>query len=173
MLDAPALCRAATGGDREALGRLLATYQAALWPLCWRGTGGVTADAEDVLQETFFRAIRGIAGYDPARPIEAWLRGIARHVIADHHRSRGPTPVGDALDVPDTSPLPPADDPGERLATLLARVDPTTRATLLLRYGEGCSWDEIARLLGTSRDAIKKRLHRGKAALRATHGDDR
>ena len=45
-----------------------------------------------------------------------------------------------------------------------------TRSALLLRYVEDLPWDEIGRLVGLSREAVKKRLLRGRAELRARLG---
>jgi RNA polymerase sigma-70 factor, ECF subfamily len=48
-----------------------------------------TADAEDIAQETFIAAFRGLAKFDTAQSFEAWLIGIARHRVLGHFRSDG------------------------------------------------------------------------------------
>lgn len=48
-----------------------------------------TADAEDIAQETFIAAYRGLAKFDTAQSFEAWLIGIARHRVLGHFRSDG------------------------------------------------------------------------------------
>lgn len=48
-----------------------------------------TADAEDLAQETFIAAFRGLAKFDTAQSFEAWLIGIARHRVLGHFRSIG------------------------------------------------------------------------------------
>jgi RNA polymerase sigma-70 factor (ECF subfamily) len=47
------------------------------------------ADAEDIAQETFIAAFRGLAKFDTAQSFEAWLIGIARHRVLGHYRSTG------------------------------------------------------------------------------------
>lgn len=47
------------------------------------------ADAEDLAQETFIAAFRGLAKFDTGQPFEAWLIGIARHRVLGHFRSTG------------------------------------------------------------------------------------
>jgi RNA polymerase sigma-70 factor (ECF subfamily) len=45
------------------------------------------ADAEDVAQETFIAAFRGLAKFDTSQSFEAWIIGIARHRVLGHFRS--------------------------------------------------------------------------------------
>ncbi|MEY3898345.1 MAG: polymerase sigma-E factor [Verrucomicrobiota bacterium] len=45
------------------------------------------ADAEDLAQESFIAAFRGLAKFDTAQSFEAWLIGIARHRVLGHFRS--------------------------------------------------------------------------------------
>jgi RNA polymerase sigma-70 factor (ECF subfamily) len=45
------------------------------------------ADAEDLAQETFIAAFRGLAKFDTSQSFEAWLIGIARHRVLGHFRS--------------------------------------------------------------------------------------
>jgi RNA polymerase sigma-70 factor (ECF subfamily) len=47
------------------------------------------ADAEDLAQETFIAAFRGLAKFEIGQPFEAWLIGIARHRVLGHFRSTG------------------------------------------------------------------------------------
>jgi RNA polymerase sigma-70 factor (ECF subfamily) len=56
------LLRAGRGGDREALDRLLAMHERALFALC-RGIVGQVEEAEDAVQETFLRALRALPGF--------------------------------------------------------------------------------------------------------------
>ena len=47
------------------------------------------ADAEDLAQESFIAAFRGLAKFDVNQSFEAWLIGIARHRVLGHFRSTG------------------------------------------------------------------------------------
>ena len=167
-VDEVELCRRAARGDRAALGELLELGRAAVWPLCYRGAAGRIADAEDLLQETFYRAVRGIEGYDAARPFSGWLLGIAARVVVDRYRGglahfyRGLVPLSDEHAVEaDLNDL-----PAVGIGRVLDRVDGLTRTLLLLRYAEGLGREEISRLTGLSTESVKKRLVRGLAYLR-------
>lgn len=172
MTDNEVLRRAA-GGDREALRRAIGLLAPAIWPVCYWAAAGRQADADDLLQETLYRAMRGAHTYVPHRPLEPWLRGIAIRVVADWRRSQGKAlavvegvrGVSGATDSV-TVPL----ERREQLERLLRQVDSTTRLVLTLRYAQGLSWGEISEATGFSREAVKKRLHRGKAALRKLAG---
>jgi RNA polymerase sigma factor (sigma-70 family) len=67
-----------------------------------------THAAEEVTQEVFYRAFRGIAGCREAHLFPGWLFGIARHVIADLYRAPRPdlAPLDDDLDRADPAPTP-------------------------------------------------------------------
>jgi RNA polymerase sigma-70 factor (ECF subfamily) len=47
------------------------------------------ADAEDLAQETFIAAFRGLSKFQLGQSFEAWLIGIARHRVLGHFRSTG------------------------------------------------------------------------------------
>ena len=69
-------CRALRAGDPQALRLLIEQYQGVVFGLCYRMMNH-RQDAEDVVQETFVRALKAIAGFDTARPIRPWLLEIA------------------------------------------------------------------------------------------------
>jgi RNA polymerase sigma-70 factor, ECF subfamily len=76
-------CRA-RGGCAESFEELVRRYQTpVLHFLRHRGAG---ADAEDLLQETFFRAYKNLALYRESWRLAAWLFTIARRVSINHHR---------------------------------------------------------------------------------------
>src|SRR5262245_39676602 len=64
----------------------LAQHRPSLWRLCYRMTGS-TADAEDLVQETFARALARPAR-DQARDLKPWLTQIALNLSRDHLRRR-------------------------------------------------------------------------------------
>ena len=160
------LLQQAANGDRQVLGQLLRTLTPSLWPLCYRAAAHRHADAEDLLQEAMFRAIRGIHTYDSSRSLGAWLRGIAYRVVADRHRSKQIRVVQGDLGALPAETVQASSEQREELDWLLSAVDPVTRSVLTLRHGEGLSWQEISEVTGLSREAVKKRLHRGREALR-------
>ncbi len=64
------------------------------------------ADADDLLQETFLRALRQEKRFCAIANPRAWLFEVARHLLIDRHRK-----TGDTIDLPDDLPAPPPEDP--------------------------------------------------------------
>lgn len=139
-------------------------------------------DAEDVLQATFADVWRDRAGYDPGRPVGAWVSGIARHRAIDLLRSRVPQPAGTAEEVvargPGSTSGTPADDVADRvvwtrlLTEGLRTVAVEQREVLTLAYFHDMTQPEIAEWLAVPLGTVKARSARGLRAvarsLRAT-----
>lgn len=82
--------------DREAWQRFVAIYGPLVYGWC-RGAGLNSADAGDVMQETFSTVLTAIAGFRHDRPgdtLRGWLRVICRNKLRDHFRRRAGTPQG-------------------------------------------------------------------------------
>jgi RNA polymerase sigma factor (sigma-70 family) len=126
--------------------------------------GGDTHAAEDLRQETFVRAWRSLPrDLEPARQ-RAWLRRTAVNLAVDELRRRGRRPAT-ALDAAAeiataTQPQEP-DAAREALATLSANE----RLLVLLRFSAGLRHAEIAQLLDSSEEAIRKRVGRARRAF--------
>lgn len=156
-----------------------------LWGLCYRMTANA-ADAEDIVQETFVRAMERPPQNtsDPWRP---WLISVAMNLSRDHLRWRRrrdykgswlPTPVlteGQDEDIlfelpPDSSQSPAARyDLTESISlaflVALEALTPMQRAVLLLRDVFDYSTLETAEVLKTSEANVKVVLHRARRAM--------
>ncbi|MEO0606489.1 MAG: sigma-70 family RNA polymerase sigma factor, partial [Myxococcota bacterium] len=159
------LVTAARRGDREAFARLVRTHAGAVHQVALRITEDVCR-AEDVAQEAFLAAWRGLSRLrDPDR-FSGWVVGIARNRALDavrHVRRRPEVPLGDAL------PLvaePGAEPDREALWAALDRLDRGQRDVLQLYYRQGHTVSEVARQLGLAEPAVRKRLSRGRERLR-------
>ena len=122
------------------------------------------AEAEDVVSEVFYKALKGIDGYEERGvPFVAWLYTIARNVVCDRARQAGREMPLDDRDEPSSS------DDVERRALLFRLVDtlPTAqRDVLVARFAEQRSIADVARQLGRSEGAVKQLQLRAIEALR-------
>src|SRR3989304_4395396 len=74
--DIPARKAVAGSMDAQAFAGIVETYQVAVFNLCYRMLGD-PHQAEEAAQETFLRAFRSLARYDPGRSVRTWLLSIA------------------------------------------------------------------------------------------------
>ncbi len=131
-------------------------------------------DADDLTQETFIRVFRSLASYQPGT-FEGWLHRITTNLFLDMVRRRGRLRM-DGLD--DTERLPGGGPEPERvyddthldphLQASLDELAPEFRAAVVLCDVEGLSYEEIGATLGVKLGTVRSRIHRGRAALRAS-----
>lgn len=81
-----ALLLAAREGDDRAVRDLVQRTQPVVWRLC--SALGSAGEEDDLVQETYLRALRSADRYRGEAPVQAWLLAIARNVCADHVRRR-------------------------------------------------------------------------------------
>ncbi len=168
------LVEALRAGDPQAIRLLVDRFQGVVFGLCVRMLRH-RHDAEDVAQETFVRALRGIGGFDGLRPLRPWLLGIAanRCRTALSRRSRRPSPIDSLEDRVDPRPgLADPDDLAGELARALAQLRPDYRLVFTLYHEQNLTYDEIAQVTRRPIGTIKTWLHRARAEL-ATHLADR
>ncbi|WP_433795952.1 RNA polymerase sigma factor [Actinoplanes sp. CA-252034] len=134
-------------------------------------------DASDVVAETFLVAWRRGRELPPDDEVTLWLYGVARRVVANHHRGGVRRDrLGERLRQRITELV--AADPGhevpQRLAVraALARLPETDREVLMLTVWEGLQPREVAEVVGMSAGAVRTRLSRARARLRELVGDD-
>jgi RNA polymerase sigma-70 factor (ECF subfamily) len=136
--------------------------------------------AEELVQRTVFDAVRGRAGYSPAKGSpEEWMWGIARNVVRLEIRRRAGRPSVDGdissyLETIDTEPLP--DEILERKETAgivraaLNRLQTKDQKVLKAKYIEGLSANQIARQMKISEKAVHNLLYRARISLREQLG---
>lgn len=159
-----ALLRAAQAGDRTAVEALVARHKRSLFALCY-GILRHADDAEDALQETFLRALRGLPRFRGDAAFPTWLFRIAVNVCLNFKRSQRPTQPWEEEPAP-TSASP------ELLALrqlqiteALAILMPRHRAILLLKEREGWSVAEIGAAVGWSAKKVERELSRVRQTL--------
>ncbi|MDG3005081.1 RNA polymerase sigma factor [Paludisphaera mucosa] len=170
-MDDRLLVEAIRTGDPQAPRELIARFQGVVFGLCYRMLDH-RHDAEDAMQETFVRALRGIFGFDATRPIRPWLLEIAanRCRTALASRSRRPTPAepawfGDQTDARAAPPDP--DDLAGELELALGRLRPDYRRVFALFHEQGLSYEEVARAVDRPVGTVKTWLHRARGELAA------
>ncbi|MFD0537237.1 RNA polymerase sigma factor [Actinomadura luteofluorescens] len=123
-------------------------------------------DAADVLAETFLTAWRRLDDVPPGDEARLWLYGVARRVLANHHRGeRRRSALAADLGSQVRDGLTGHDAPDGDLAGVGAafRGLPESDRELLALVGwEGLDHGEIATVLGCSRNAVRIRLHRAR-----------
>ncbi len=167
-----ALVARATAGDLLAFEELVRLYADRLHAVVHRLVDD-PHEAEEVTQEAFLRAWRGIGRFKADSQFFTWLYRIG--VNEAHRRTsrrRVPqTSLDEHLIEPaDTRPGPPRrleqDDLRHALDRAVRRLQPDQRAPLVLRDIEGLSTTEAAAILDLSEAAFKSRLHRARLAVR-------
>jgi RNA polymerase sigma-70 factor (ECF subfamily) len=136
-----------------------------------RRTGGASALAEDLTQDTFMAAVRELQSGRMPQNAGAWIHGIARHKLVDHYRRAGRSER--ALSAAGEPPLAATaeDAERERVAAALDGVPASQRAALVLCHLEGFSVREMAEALGKSEKAAESLLGRGRESLRRAYLD--
>jgi RNA polymerase sigma-70 factor (ECF subfamily) len=131
------------------------------------------ADAEDLTQQTFERALRSWAEFDPRRAgITTWLLSIARNLIIDHYRATTHQTGSVAIETVPESALPPgaANSPNlgisPELQAALAELPDRERDLVALRYGADLSCRQIAEVAQLSVANVQQILSRALRKLR-------
>jgi RNA polymerase sigma-70 factor (ECF subfamily) len=169
------LVRRARHGDMAAFEELVMRHADRLFASL-RRFGLDDAEAQEVAQETFLRAWRGLAGFGGRSSFFTWLyrigfneahRRLARRPAAGSVVSSHLYPVGE---IADARPGPAARAETAELRAALARdlgeLPVELRAPVVLRDVEGLSTKQAAAILDLGEAAFKSRLHRGRMALR-------
>jgi RNA polymerase sigma-70 factor, ECF subfamily len=132
---------------------------------------GDTVLAEDLVADTFERALRARRRFDRRRAsMKTWLYAIALNLLRDRMRrvnaeQRALERVGAERGFDPGSPLD-AIDERERLSRALARLSPPEREAIALRYGADLTLREIARVAGEPRSTIEGRVYKALDKLR-------
>ncbi len=163
-----ALVELARAGDAEAFGQLYDHYHASVYRFVYYRVGSV-ALAEDLTSDTFFRALRSMSSFKwQGKDFGAWLMTIARNLTTDHYKA-GRTRLELATDdmaVHDTATEGPenavlASLTNEALLEALGRLPAEQQECLIMRFLQGFSIAETAKVLGRSDGAVKQLQLRG------------
>ena len=178
------LIAACQTGDREAFRQLFEAYQGRVWSIAVHFTGEESA-ARDITQQVFLKLFSSIKQFRQEASFTTWLYRLVTNVCLDEQR-RGRRFISfdfwrrdDEEDEKNILDWRQAQQfqhslqeerytQAEMAAAVKAAVkelSPPIRLTVLLKYFEELSYDEIARVLGCSPGTVASRLNRGHKAL--------
>ena len=164
-------------GDSQAFSEIYDRYAGKIFNFASHMVG-LREDAEDITQETFFRAFRNLKGLRDHANFEQWLYQIARNEI--YRRGRKSRIRHDSLDDPDKGifhilkSANPAADPENRLLSVeqgekIRRVFKTLpvhyKETLVLATLLGLNYQEISGILGRSISSVKTDIYRARLII--------
>ncbi len=137
------------------------------------------AEAGDVVQEVFIKAMREPRLFDADFKTQAWLYRVTRNLcfnIVRDRRRRGALLAGHRPDAPTAEdPLQAvfSDERREEISELVAQLSDDHRVILMLRYYEDLSYNEIAERLEIKMGTVMSRLSRARDRLEAVVGSAR
>ena len=157
------------GFERDALAQIDALYNFALY------LTRNTAEADDLVQETYLRAFRFSHRFQPGTHLRAWLFQILRNTFFTFYRIRdreaavaeGGVPDWDVPmfhDAPDDDGV--ATETHTDLERAMRRLPEEFRTVLLLAEVEGLPLEEVARVMSCPVGTVKSRIFRAKERLR-------
>jgi RNA polymerase sigma-70 factor (ECF subfamily) len=169
-------------GDRTEFARLVDATSGPIYRLALRMVDN-PQDAEDILQETYLKALKALPGFEGRSSLTTWLYRIAVNESLMHLRKRRPDVF--SLDTSENESDEEADEPvqvvdwccmpeAELLSTetrtfldaAVQQLSPNLRVVFLMRDIEKLSIQETAEALGLSEVAVKARLLRARLQLR-------
>ena len=160
---------------------VLRAYATSLYPAAVRITGNAP-DAEDLVQETFIKALTASGRFQPGTNLNAWLRRIMINTFISGYRKRRAEPqfvTGDAVGTRLLSAQSGDGSPEDQVVGRLLDADLTAalralpdrhRTVIYLADLEGLGYRQISALTGIPLGSVKSCLHRARHRLRAELG---
>jgi RNA polymerase sigma-70 factor (ECF subfamily) len=163
--------------DPDLLDHLIEKYQHRLLRYLLYVTGRREM-AEDFFQETWIRVLERGSQYDGRHEFSTWLFTIARNLVLDDLRRKRPASLDSLADENAAAPfdLPATGQPSafdatvqreqnEQISGGMQHISAEYRESLVLRFQEGMSLEEIATVTGAPLGTVKSRIYRGLTAL--------
>jgi len=170
--EASAIARGLRRRDPDLLDRLIEQYQHRLLRYLVYLAGNREL-AEDLFQETWIRVLERGHQYDGRHEFSTWLYAVARNLTIDYLRKKSPVSLDGLMEDEEHAPLEPADsrplawevvaqhEQAERIMAALIGIPAEYRETVVLRFQEGLSLEEISSVTGAKLGTVKSRLYRG------------
>ena len=172
MTDEASLLQRARQHDPAALAAIYDTYAPKIYAYIYRHVGDAQR-AEDLTSAVFLKMLEALRSDKFAREaLQSWLYRIAHNCIIDDARRRQRRPTAALYD---NAPLPPEAHPDflvdkqlerERLREAMNELTDDQRQVIILRFGEGMTAPQTARIVGKTEEAVRALQRRGLANLR-------
>jgi RNA polymerase sigma-70 factor (ECF subfamily) len=167
-----ALADQVLAGDELAFRELYRRHSPRLFQLVLRFVGGVEADAEDIVQDTWLKATERLGGFRWEASFGTWLSAIGLNAARETLRKRGRRrevewPLNDE---PQAAAPPLGRLEAMDLERAIAKLPDGYRTVLVLHDVEGYRHEEIAEHLGVTAGTSKSQLFHARRAIRATLG---
>lgn len=162
------LVRACLKGEEGAFETLLRRYEKPVYNVALRMVGN-PEDARDISQTAFLKAYRSLGTYDPHYKFSSWVCRIAVNEALNLVERRRPAePVDETLPDPGAGPAETLDgnDLSRALQRNLMRLGADLRAVIILRHLLGCTYRDIAQVVGVPEKTVKSRLFSARQRLR-------
>lgn len=160
------LLERALRGDRHAFDELAQGYSSSIRSMLISRNVS-SADAQDILQETFIKAYVNLEKFNPEYTFGQWIYTIARNLFIDFTRRRRDDFLDvDGSDTPCTTPNPEQsvinEQNGRQLLDALERMPRNYRRMIELRFYSDLSYEEISQRLGMPMGTVKTQIHRAR-----------
>jgi RNA polymerase sigma-70 factor (ECF subfamily) len=181
---APHVIAACQQGDREAFRQLYEAYKDRVYSIAFHFFRGDETLAEDITQQVFLKLMDCVGQFRNEAEFETWLYRLVKNACIDEQRGRrrfvlfgvavekgasdGESPQVDATEILEQRLETEPDFPTEIAAAVeaaVATLKPKLRMTLLLKYFDDLSYDEMAKALGCSQGTVASRLNRAHKIL--------
>ena len=170
--DDAVLATRASRGDVAAFGLLYDRHVEAVYRYVYYRVRD-DAEAEDLTSDVFMRALKAIPRYEPRQAVLAWLYRIARNAVIDRaRRASRQVPFEDALKHPEADTVVEPDDEllvrseNTALRAALSQLTPLQQEVVVLRFLEGFTTREIAKIVGKREGTVRGIQFRAIGTLR-------
>jgi RNA polymerase sigma-70 factor, ECF subfamily len=172
-MDEQEAVRRCQDGDRDAFHQLVEQYQNVLMGTAYLMTRD-RAVAEELVQDAFLSAWRGIAGFRLGEPVKPWLVRITVNTVISHQRRHSlPTvPIPDVAEPGKEDPAVQRAEDRDAIQRGLTVLASEQRQAVVLRYFADMTVPEVAEALGWPEGTVKSRLHRALEQMREVIGGE-
>lgn len=165
MEDLSQLIAKAQKGDKDAFGQIYNLFWQRIFRYCKYNLAGHGHDAQDICQETFFRAYKSLPSFNQRKggSFQAYLFRIARNLIIDASRKKKDVLLKDYWEIEKDEDLEGNLDrelEAQKIRKALSQLVDLDRHIIILRHFEEMTTAEVAKTVNMREGALRVRLHR-------------